>query len=214
MTYLRASRVASSLLSVHYTLLMHRISPRMQSFLSKVIFALITHQYWCHLLRLAYACALSRDILLQGRVYLGQCHVCFYANILGWVTSVVISLNDIVSIEKRSTALIFPNAIQISTLHYRYIFASFLSRDDAYNHLIMAWRQAIGTTVFHRADPLFHSHTADYASVEKYTNTKSLLRVHSLKEEALLLSKGVGLLYRRRLGRTSSQMMSLPAMRG
>ncbi len=147
MTYSRASQIASSLLSVHCSLFLRWLSSAMPALLPKVIFPLITHPYGRNPLTLAYACALSRDILIQGRVYLGQCHVCFYANILGWVTSVVISLNDIVSIEKRSTALIFPNAIQISTLHYRYIFASFLSRDDAYNHLIMAWRQAIGTTV-------------------------------------------------------------------
>lgn len=91
----------------------------------------------------AYACALNRDILIQGRMYLGERHVCFYANILGWITSVVISLKDVVSIEKRSTALVFPNAIQISTLHHRYFFASFMFREDAHNRLIATWSSVL-----------------------------------------------------------------------
>lgn len=91
----------------------------------------------------SYACALHREILLQGRLYLGEEHLCFYANILGWITSVVIALRDVVSIEKRNTALIFPNAIQVATLHHRYFFASFVYRDDAFTQLQRAWRRAL-----------------------------------------------------------------------
>ncbi|KAJ1678138.1 hypothetical protein EV182_004693, partial [Spiromyces aspiralis] len=34
-----------------------------------------------------YGCALQRDILVQGRLYLTENHVCFYSNIFGWVTN-------------------------------------------------------------------------------------------------------------------------------
>ncbi|KAL0073693.1 GRAM domain-containing protein [Phycomyces blakesleeanus] len=87
-----------------------------------------------------YGCALQKEILLQGRMYISENHVCFNANIFGWVTNLVIAVSDIVEIEKRSTAIIIPNAIQISTLHAKHSFASFLSRDQAYDLLIDVWR--------------------------------------------------------------------------
>lgn len=73
--------------------------------------------------------------------------MCFYANILGWVTSVVISFRDIVVIEKRNTALLFPNAIQISTLHHRYFFTSFVFREQAFAKMTKSWKLAIGDKV-------------------------------------------------------------------
>ncbi|KAI9033981.1 GRAM domain-containing protein [Phycomyces nitens] len=87
-----------------------------------------------------YGCALQKEILLQGRMYISENHVCFNANIFGWVTNLVIAVSDIVEIEKRSTAIIIPNAIQISTLHAKHSFASFLSRDQAYDLLVDVWR--------------------------------------------------------------------------
>lgn len=35
-----------------------------------------------------YGCALSKDILVQGRIYVSENHICFHANIFGWVTDV------------------------------------------------------------------------------------------------------------------------------
>ncbi|SCU82234.1 LANO_0B05556g1_1 [Lachancea nothofagi CBS 11611] len=90
-----------------------------------------------------YACALSRDILLQGRMYISKEHVCFNSSILGWITSVVIPFKEIVQIEKKSTAGIFPNGIVLQTLHSRYIFASFISRDSAFDYITKIWNRII-----------------------------------------------------------------------
>ena len=87
-----------------------------------------------------YSAALQRDILLQGRLYISEGHVCFSSNILGWVTNLVISFDEIVSVEKKSTAMIFPNAIVIQTLHARNVFASLVSRDTTYDLLINIWK--------------------------------------------------------------------------
>jgi GRAM domain len=35
-----------------------------------------------------YSCALQRDILVHGRLYVSPGFLCFYANIFGWETSV------------------------------------------------------------------------------------------------------------------------------
>ena len=87
-----------------------------------------------------YSAALQKEILLHGRLYVSEGHLCFSSNILGWVTNLVISFDEVVSVEKKSTAVLFPNAIVIQTLHARNIFASFLARDSTYDLIIGIWR--------------------------------------------------------------------------
>lgn len=64
----------------------------------------------------------------------------------------VIPFSEIVSLEKRSTAVLFPNGIQLTTLHSKvsvplggvskrkYVFASFVGRDGTYDLLTSIWR--------------------------------------------------------------------------
>ncbi|SCV70451.1 BQ2448_1845 [Microbotryum intermedium] len=87
-----------------------------------------------------YRCALQKDVLVQGRLYLSEHYLAFKANILGWQTSVCIPFSEIITIEKRMTALVIPNAIEVTTLNTRHIFASFLARDAAYDLLVDLWR--------------------------------------------------------------------------
>ena len=87
-----------------------------------------------------YSCALQREILAHGRLYVSEGHLCFSSNILGWVTTLVMSFDEIVLIEKRSTALVFKNGLEISTLHAKHIFASFTSRDTTYDLIVKIWK--------------------------------------------------------------------------
>lgn len=87
-----------------------------------------------------YSCALQRDIILAGRIYVSEGHICFSSNILGWVTTLIISFDEIVSVEKENTAMVFPNAIAIQTLHARQTFRSLLSREATYDLLIGIWK--------------------------------------------------------------------------
>ncbi|KAF9909925.1 hypothetical protein EC991_007728 [Linnemannia zychae] len=91
-----------------------------------------------------YGCALQKEILVQGRLYISENHVCFHANIFGWVTTLVIAFSEITAIEKRLTAFVIPNAISIvTTTNTRgHFFASFLSRDAAHDLLMAAWRKS------------------------------------------------------------------------
>lgn len=87
-----------------------------------------------------YSCALQREILLAGRLYVSEGHICFSSNILGWVTMLVISFDEIVSVEKENTAMVFPNAIAIQTLQARHTFRSLLGREATYELLIGIWK--------------------------------------------------------------------------
>ncbi|CAG8142310.1 unnamed protein product [Penicillium nalgiovense] len=87
-----------------------------------------------------YSCALQREIILAGRIYISEGHICFSSNILGWVTTLVISFDEVVAIEKESTAMVFPNAIAIQTLHARHTFRSLLSRESTYDLMVNIWK--------------------------------------------------------------------------
>ncbi|KAI9793673.1 MAG: hypothetical protein M1816_007568 [Peltula sp. TS41687] len=87
-----------------------------------------------------YSAAIQRDILLHGRLYISEGHICFNSNILGYVTTLVIRFDEVVSIEKKNTAILFPNAIVISTLHARNVFASLASRDSTYDLIVGIWK--------------------------------------------------------------------------
>jgi hypothetical protein len=91
---------------------------------------------------------------VQGRLYISEHHICFNANIFGWVTHVsnsrckgcsdtwlqlVIPFAEVISIKKSTTAFVIPNAIQVATMHARYSFASFLSRDTTFELLGNIW---------------------------------------------------------------------------
>lgn len=87
-----------------------------------------------------YSCALQREILAHGRLYVSEGHLCFSSNIFGWVTTLVMSFDEIISVEKRSTALLFKNGLMISTSHAKNVFASFTSRDSTYDLIIGIWK--------------------------------------------------------------------------
>lgn len=91
-----------------------------------------------------FSCALSKEILVHGRLYVSERHVCFNSNILGWVTNLVISFDEIMTLEKKNTAGLFPNGIIIQTLHARHSFASFVSRDTVLDFLTEIWKQTTG----------------------------------------------------------------------
>lgn len=91
-----------------------------------------------------FACALSREILLQGRVYITEHVLCFNSNLLGWVTSVVVPFEDIVRFEKKLTAGLFPNGILVETRDSRHNLASFLSRDATYDFMVAVWQASTG----------------------------------------------------------------------
>lgn len=87
-----------------------------------------------------YSCALQREIILAGRIYVSEGHICFSSNILGWVTTLIISFDEVVSVEKENTAMIIPNAIAIQTLHARHTFRSLLSREATYDLIVGLWK--------------------------------------------------------------------------
>ncbi|ORY41918.1 hypothetical protein BCR33DRAFT_851940 [Rhizoclosmatium globosum] len=101
-----------------------------------------------------WSCAWQREVLIQGRMYLTDHHICFNANIFGWTHSLVLDLDDIVSVEKKSIAGFIPNSIEVSSmLGQKYYFASFIARDATFEYITRQWgnsSRAIRMKTFNR----------------------------------------------------------------
>lgn len=90
-----------------------------------------------------YSCAIQRDILVHGRLYVSQNYLCFYANIFRWETQVTIRWKDVTSLTKEKTALVIPNAILVHTNTDRHFLTSFTARDKAFLMLFRVWQNAL-----------------------------------------------------------------------
>ncbi|XP_063999347.1 protein Aster-C isoform X2 [Pogoniulus pusillus] len=90
-----------------------------------------------------YACALQKDILLQGRLYLSENWLCFHSNIFRWETTISIALKDITFMTKEKTARLIPNAIQIATKGEKFFFTSFSARDRSYLNIFRLWQNVL-----------------------------------------------------------------------
>ena len=87
-----------------------------------------------------YRCALSASILLQGIMFISEQRLCFKSNIIGFKTAIVLPWAEIRSIEKRFTAMVIPNAIEVTIVDgTSHLFTSLLSRDYTYDLIEALW---------------------------------------------------------------------------
>nr|XP_019552186.2 protein Aster-B-like isoform X1 [Aedes albopictus] len=90
-----------------------------------------------------YSCAIQKDILVHGRLYVTQNYLCFHANIIVWETRLSIRWKDVTSITKEKTARVIPNAISVCTDSEKHFLTSFTSRDKTYLMLFRVWQNAL-----------------------------------------------------------------------
>ncbi|XP_076003647.1 GRAM domain-containing protein 2B [Genypterus blacodes] len=87
-------------------------------------------------LRQSYTCALQKDILYQGRMFLSDHWICFHSKVFGKDTKIAIPVVSVTHIKKTKTAILVPNALVIATANDRYVFVSLMSRDNTYKFLM------------------------------------------------------------------------------
>ncbi|XP_054468751.1 GRAM domain-containing protein 2B-like isoform X2 [Anoplopoma fimbria] len=87
------------------------------------------------LLKQSYTCALQRDILYQGKMFVSDNWICFHSKVFGRDTKISIPVVSVTFIKKTKTALLVPNALVIETISDQHVFVSFLSRNTTYKIL-------------------------------------------------------------------------------
>ncbi|XP_029915579.1 GRAM domain-containing protein 2B [Myripristis murdjan] len=88
------------------------------------------------LLRQSYTCALQKDILYQGRLFVSDNWIGFHSKVFGKDTKITLPVVSVTHIKKTKTAILVPNALVIATATDRHVFVSFLSRDNTYKFLM------------------------------------------------------------------------------
>ena len=116
-----------------------------------------------------FSCALSREFLYQGRIYITETHLGFNSNILGWTSKVIIEFKDITYMEKTSSAGVFQNAIMIETEEGKTQFINFISRDGCFGLMKEVWSRNL----------LAHEEELRRGENDKDTNPHSLTDTYS-----------------------------------
>ncbi|KAM9306288.1 GRAM domain-containing protein 2B-like isoform 3-T3 [Pholidichthys leucotaenia] len=87
------------------------------------------------LLKQSYTCALQKDILYQGKMFVSDNWICFHSKVFGKDIKISIPVMSVTLIKKTKTALLVPNALVIETTNEQHVFVSFLSRNTTYKIL-------------------------------------------------------------------------------
>ena len=87
-----------------------------------------------------FSCAtLKNGAILQGKLYLFSSYACFYSNVFGFIKRKIIPLKAVTSVRKAKTALVVPNAIEVTCFGRVTFFTSFVARDLAYDMMVAVW---------------------------------------------------------------------------
>lgn len=124
-----------------------------------------------------FNCALHKKILLQGHLYIFQEHLCFYSNVFRHRTVRVIPFKSITVVRKAKTALVVPNAIEITANGKKEFFTSFISHEKAYRLIITLWSQNSGyAKLFLGSEPRFLERENNGTDGESELSTADELR--------------------------------------
>ncbi|MEE6507794.1 hypothetical protein FKM82_030703 [Ascaphus truei] len=119
----------------------------------------------------SFTCALQKEILYQGKLYISENWICFHSKVFGKDTKIVIPVQAVTVIKKTKTALLVPNALVIATVTDRFIFVSLLSRDTTFKLLQSFCRHLEDFSVdFSELDGLVRQRRKE---MEEYSSTGS-----------------------------------------
>ncbi|XP_061428338.1 GRAM domain-containing protein 2A-like isoform X3 [Lethenteron reissneri] len=93
-----------------------------------------------------FSCALQKDMLFHGRLFISARWVCFYANFFGRDIKVVIPVDSVKSVKKHKTAMLVPNGLCVTTHHgQKFLFVSLMSRDATHRALASVCKLLVGS---------------------------------------------------------------------
>ncbi|NXU55083.1 GRM2B protein, partial [Turnix velox] len=104
-------------------------------------------------LKQSFTCALQKEILYQGKLFLSENWICFHSKVFGKDTKISIPVLSVTVLKKTKTALLVPNALIIATVTDRYMFVSLLSRDTTYKLLKSICRHLENTSMGNSPNP-------------------------------------------------------------
>ncbi|KAG8454480.1 hypothetical protein GDO86_000920 [Hymenochirus boettgeri] len=81
----------------------------------------------------SFSCALQKEVLYQGRLYISSNYLGFYSSMLRKGIKILIPVNTVIVLKKAHTALLVPNALSVKTVEGdKYLFGSLRNRELCY----------------------------------------------------------------------------------
>ncbi|KAJ3153693.1 hypothetical protein HDU86_005192 [Geranomyces michiganensis] len=91
-----------------------------------------------------YSCALDREGLWHGKMFLTSQHLCFSGTHFTKSAKIILSYPEITGVQKKNSGGMFPNALRMTVDPDRkYVFTAFLKRDSAYADIMNLWRNVV-----------------------------------------------------------------------
>ncbi|KAM3939208.1 GRAM domain-containing protein 2A-like isoform 2-T2 [Leptodactylus fuscus] len=82
----------------------------------------------------SFTCALQREVLYQGRLYISSNYLGFFCSMLRKEIKVLIPVSSVIIVKKANTALLVPNALSVRTTEGdKYLFGSLRNREMCYH---------------------------------------------------------------------------------
>ncbi|XP_051720239.1 GRAM domain-containing protein 2B-like isoform X2 [Ctenopharyngodon idella] len=84
-----------------------------------------------------FTCALHKEVIYHGKMYVSHHHICFHSSVLLKETKVMIHVSSVQMIKKKHTAKIVPNAVAVITNDgHKYLFVSLRNRESCFKLLL------------------------------------------------------------------------------
>ncbi|KAF4076535.1 hypothetical protein AMELA_G00216130 [Ameiurus melas] len=129
----------------------------------------------------AFTCALQKEVLYHGKMYVTHQHVCFYSSVLLKETKVQIRMSTIQIIKKKNTARVVPNAIAIITnTGDKYLFGSLRNRDVCFSVLKSKCPQLqdVGASSSPQISPVENGHELEFDTISSHSSQEDSTDPH------------------------------------
>ncbi|XP_033857817.3 GRAM domain-containing protein 2B isoform X2 [Acipenser ruthenus] len=118
----------------------------------------------------SFTCALQKEILYHGKMYVSNNYICFYSSVLLKETKVVIPVSSVAILKKQNTALVVPNALSIRTTDgEKFIFVSLRTRDVTFKLLKSICNPSEDASA--NSSPVFSSAETSFDTPGKHLNS-------------------------------------------
>ncbi|XP_076001214.1 GRAM domain-containing protein 2A-like [Genypterus blacodes] len=125
-----------------------------------------------------FTCALQKEVLYHGKLFVSENHFCFHSSVLLKDTKVVVPVFNVRTVKTHSSAL---SMLSIHTNDgEKYSFVSLGNREKCYNVLLMVYSQAQGKSF--RSSP----HVSDHEPISSYSSQEDSVDLGSSRQNSIV----------------------------
>ncbi|XP_067309478.1 GRAM domain-containing protein 2B isoform X2 [Pseudorasbora parva] len=143
-----------------------------------------------------FSCALHKEMIYHGKMYVSHRHICFHSSVLLKETKVMILTSSVLAIKKKHTAKIVPNAVAVITSDgHKYLFVSLRNRESCFQRLLSLCPQ-LQTEIVSRKSSTDNTPEMDFDRISSHSSLEENHESQMIPPNELTLSDSQALHYR------------------